>query len=735
MDKKTLKQLHKIKIEPDLDKKLVLLHKAIAKNTTQAALDYEIAETYLRKGNVSLRTKGSPSEGEQLIKKAAYYYQTSIQKCDSYHPKSYYNLGNIFFSMGKEKEALFCYKSFVNFEEKYPDQIKGDYQNQKTNALNIIDGLEFEDKLRANPVPFKPDMVQKVSTPLDEYFPMISPDNDLLFYSRKVDRTRLGDIASNVVEEFTISEKQGENNTFSQGSPLETPFNDGTFKNYGSATLSVDNREMIICACRKERVYRQNYLNCDLYVSKFKRSGAGGNDFQWSPLKNLGPNINTKDGWEAQPSLSSDGQTLFFTSIRKGSRDNDIYISKKQNDGKWGPARPFDEINTEGKDKSPFFHQDGETLYFVSSTSDERRGMGGLDIFYIRRDGESWTTPQNIGFPINSAEDELGIFVSTSGRIAYFSSFKDGNWNIYAFNLYKEARPEEVVIIKGNLSTSDGSVVKDAKVSIHYDDTDETQEINVNQDDGSYAAVVKVKESKTVSIVAEKENATFAISKINLEPLQVVSKEPLETPEIKNDPHVKPNVENRSIPDSINTIETIASKNTGISDKQDDLDSLKDNTVQKVVIQSIPKTTQSAAELEASIPVLDSKAIEVDTIIIDSVESGSTFELNDLLFQTDSYTLLRASEKTLDLFSKYLIKNGTYKINIEGHTDDIGDARANLILSQKRAQEVKRYLIAKNIAAERLIAKGFGETQPKVPNSSIENRKINRRTECRISMD
>jgi outer membrane protein OmpA-like peptidoglycan-associated protein len=735
MDKKTLKQLHKIKIEPDLDKKLVLLHKAIAKNTTQAALDYEIAETYLRKGNVSLRTKGSPSEGEQLIKKAAYYYQTSIQKCDSYHPKSYYNLGNIFFSMGKEKEALFCYKSFVNFEEKYPDQIKGDYQNQKTNALNIIDGLEFEDKLRANPVPFKPDMVQKVSTPLDEYFPMISPDNDLLFYSRKVDRTRLGDIASNVVEEFTISEKQGENNTFSQGSPLETPFNDGTFKNYGSATLSVDNREMIICACRKERVYRQNYLNCDLYVSKFKRSGAGGNDFQWSPLKNLGPNINTKDGWEAQPSLSSDGQTLFFTSNRKGSRDNDIYISKKQNDGKWGPARPFDEINTEGKDKSPFFHQDGETLYFVSSTSDERRGMGGLDIFYIRRDGESWTTPQNIGFPINSAEDELGIFVSTSGRIAYFSSFKDGNWNIYAFNLYKEARPEEVVIIKGNLSTSDGSVVKDAKVSIHYDDTDETQEINVNQDDGSYAAVVKVKESKTVSIVAEKENATFAISKINLEPLQAVSKEPLETPEIKNDPHVKPNVENRSIPDSINTIETIASKNTGISDKQDDLDSLKDNTVQKVVIQSIPKTTQSAAELEASIPVLDSKAIEVDTIIIDSVESGSTFELNDLLFQTDSYTLLRASEKTLDLFSKYLIKNGTYKINIEGHTDDIGDARANLILSQKRAQEVKRYLIAKNIAAERLIAKGFGETQPKVPNSSIENRKINRRTECRISMD
>jgi outer membrane protein OmpA-like peptidoglycan-associated protein len=176
--------------------------------------------------------------------------------------------------------------------------------------------------------------------------------------------------------------------------------------------------------------------------------------------------------------------------------------------------------------------------------------------------------------------------------------------------------------------------------------------------------------------------------------------------------------------------------NSDIQDEQtEDLDSLKDYTVQKVVIQSIPKTAQSVAELEASVPSYDSKAIEVDTMIIDPVESGSTFELKDLLFQTDSYTLLSASEKTLDLFSKYLIKNKTYKIHIEGHTDDIGDARANLILSQKRAQEVKRYLIDKNIAAERLSAKGFGETQPKVPNSSIENRKINRRTECRISMD
>ena len=107
---------------------------------------------------------------------------------------------------------------------------------------------------------------------------------------------------------------------------------------------------------------------------------------------------------------------------------------------------------------------------------------------------------------INSPEDELGIFVSTSGRIAYFSSFKDGDWNIYAFNLYKEARPEEVIIVKGSLANNEGEFVGDANISIHYDDTGQKQAVNVNQDDGSYAAAVKVNDAKSISIIAEKEN-------------------------------------------------------------------------------------------------------------------------------------------------------------------------------------------------------------------------------------
>ena len=733
-----MKQLQKARIEDDSDKKLSILNKLISKNPNESAVYFALAETYMQEGNISLKTQNSPSEGEQLLKKAAYYYQISIQKCASYNHKSYYNLGNIFFSMRKDKEALFCYKSLVEFEQKYPQRTNGNYKREKTNALKIIEGLEFEDKMRANPVPFSPAIVNRVSTELDEYFPMISPDNDLLFYSRKVDRSRLGDIANNVVEEFTISSKEGSSNTFTAGKALDDPFNDGTFNNYGSATLSVDNREMIICACKKERIYRQNYLNCDLYLTKFKRTGEGGNDFQWSPLVNLGENINTKDGWEAQPSLSSDGQTLFFTSIRKGSRDNDIYISEKQVDGTWGKARPFEEINTAGKDKSPFFHQDGETLYFVSSTSQERRGMGGLDIFYIRRDGDSWTKPQNIGYPINSPEDELGIFVSTSGRIAYFSSFKDGDWNIYAFNLYKEARPEEVIIVKGSLANNEGEFVADANISIHYDDTGQKQEVKVNRDDGSYAAAVKVNDAKSISIVAEKENATFAISQINLRPLQTIQYEKPILPKLD----AKDSLIEQTKINEDSAIENAKTDTVDLQTNASDLDleaeetsveMQKDTTVfEQLEIQRIPYSSLNESELQAIKPLNDSKPLQLEVIIIDSVTSGSKFELNDLLFKTDSYTLFEESKAILDLFAIYLTSNPEYFIKIEGHTDDIGDDRSNLLLSQKRAQEVRKYLISKSIDKDRLQAKGYGEQKPKVANTSDENRRVNRRTECQI---
>jgi outer membrane protein OmpA-like peptidoglycan-associated protein len=233
----------------------------------------------------------------------------------------------------------------------------------------------------------------------------------------------------------------------------------------------------------------------------------------------MGPNINTKDGWEAQPSLSADGKLLFFATLRKGSRDNDIYYSERQEDGTWSVAKPFDIVNTAAKDKSPFFHQDGETLYFVSSSTKDRKGLGGLDIFYIRKEGNEWTKPKNIGYPINSPQDELGLFVSTSGKVAYYSTEKDGNWNIYAFDLYEEARPKEVVILRGELKDENGKAVSDASIDITYNETGETVNFKVNASDGKYAAVVKVDQKQDITLQVNKENFAFQAQTVSSEQL------------------------------------------------------------------------------------------------------------------------------------------------------------------------------------------------------------------------
>lgn len=501
-DKKLLKMLQSALAEQDFDKQTQKFSEIIQKYPNNAETYYVYAKICSSQGNALMQQEKTYNQGQSLKNRALVFYQSTIKKCPNYHADCYYIIGSTLYATGDVNNAINYFQKFVDFPTEDYTKLPEGFTQRKKEITAILEDLNFEKQLRENPVPFSPSKVEQVSSQLDEYFPMISPDNDLLFFTRKIDRRNLGDIAANIREEFSLATRLDTKGLFSYGDPLTRPFNDGSFTSYGSATLSLDNKEMIICACKTERVYNQDYLNCDLYETHFKRSGKGGNDFEWSPLVSLGPNINTKDGWEAQPSLSADGKMLFFTSIRKGSRDNDIYISERQADGTWSPAKPFDLINTEGKDKSPFFHQDGETLYFVSSSTKKRRGVGGLDIFYIRREKDGWTSPKNIGYPINSPEDELGLFVSTNGRMAYYSSYKDGNWNIYSFELYEEARPQEVVLIKGELTDEKGQPLKDATVEITYNSTGEKVSFNASNEDGKYAAIVKksTNEDITVSI-------------------------------------------------------------------------------------------------------------------------------------------------------------------------------------------------------------------------------------------
>ncbi len=647
-DKKVLKILDRAKIEQDPKLAADLFTSAMNQAPDFAAPYFAFANYAFYKADEYYSKYPNPETGNKSLLKAEKLYLQVIDLCANYHADVYYNLGIINFTLDKKEVANEWFRKFVDFRSQEPTAYGGDHTKKINDVKKLLSTEQKEVKPLFETVPYEPMMVPYVSTQADEYFPMLSPDNELMFFTRMIDDRGRGELSANWKEKFTMARRENIYTPFDGGKYLPKPFNDERFESYGASTLSVDNKEMIFCACRTENVNGQSYKNCDLYSTTYEKIGGGANDFRWTEIVSLGSNINTKDGWEGQPSLSADGNTLYFATTRHGSRDNDIYYSTRKAGGEWGIAKPLNELNTSGKDKSPFLHQDSETMYFVS---DGRNGVGGLDIYYTRKENGKWIEPKNIGVPINTASDEIGIFVSIDGSQAYFSSREGGNWNIYSFELYPEARPKPVAIIKGELTDENGAPVTDAFVEINYKGQEGSEVIKVNGNDGKYAAIVR-KDQEDVMLTVQKEGHAFDS--------KLITKEEL-------------------------------------------------------------KETKDVAF----------RGVDLD---VKQLEIGQAYTLNDILFATNSSELTDRSMFILKGFSKFLKENGTVKIVIEGHTDNVGDASRNLKLSDDRAQTVKNYLVQMGIDGKRMKAIGFGDKKPKVSNDSESNKAKNRRTDFVIEV-
>ena len=649
-NKKAIKLIDKGLKNTDYNKRLAAIGEAIKLQPENAYLYNVYANEIYKEGNRLIKSEFTPDRGLKTLKTSRQAYIKVLKCCSNYSAEATNRIISVSIQNNEIEVALEWMNKYIESDNNYLST-DPNFEQNKTKYENIIKEIEEEKAFYENQVPFIPKIVKNVSSSNDEYFPMISPDNELIFFTRKLDKRTLGDIKGKIVEDFTFSSRSSAFSDFTNGEAFKPPFNDGSFTNYGAATMSVDNKEIIICACKEESPYGKPYLNCDLYSTTYKRSGAGGNDFSWTPLLNLGESINTPDGWEGQPCLSSDGKTLYFTTSRAESQDNDIYIAERDENGNWMKAIPFKEANTSGKDKSPFFHQDGETFYFVSSSSKDRKGFGGLDIFYMRREDGKWTKPKNIGSPINTEGDEIGLFVSTDGKHAYYSGRNQSDWNIYSFELYEDAQPKEVVILKGELKDENGKPITDASIEINYTESGETEKIKVNGDDGKYAAVVKVDKSnkQDILVTASKEGHSFEA--------QLISKENLNPEKV---------------------------------------------------------------------------SVKAEPLKMEKLKEGSSFEIENLLFTSGSAELMEKSKIILTGFAQYLKQNPTIQIEIQGHTDDLGDDAANLKLSEDRCKAVNDYLLSKGVDKANLSFKGFGETKPKVSNTSDENRAKNRRTEVKI---
>ncbi len=213
---------------------------------------------------------------------------------------------------------------------------------------------------------------------------------------------------------------------------------------------------MFFTGCNREG----GYGSCDIYFSYLDGD-------TWTQPRNIGAPINTNN-WESQPSLSYDGKTLYFASNRPGGYgDMDLWMSKLEN-GKWGtPVNLGDKINTAQSEQSPYIHKDDQTLYF---SSNGHIGMGDLDLFMASKQADgTWTYPKNLGYPINSNDDELALTLSGNGIDAYYASEMKGGkggLDIYKFELPVSARPQGISYVKGNIYDAENKRKLRAKVEL-----------------------------------------------------------------------------------------------------------------------------------------------------------------------------------------------------------------------------------------------------------------------------
>ncbi|NND94121.1 MAG: hypothetical protein HKN45_04600, partial [Flavobacteriales bacterium] len=411
-------------LEQASDKKKYDLRKRIQFLENAQEIDEDCPDAIMMLGELYFkRAKSSPNIS---YRSAQGYFEDLSSRCPEYHSDIHYYLGIIYYTQENWTSALASFEQFLDFSHSPSEKMVRNSQKKIADVETVIEEVRFNAELFGNPVPFNPAKVNGVSGAWDEYLPMLSPDNENLFFTRKYNKKAKGDLYGREVEEFTASSREGVNSEFDSGKALPRPFNLGD--NYGGASISVNNREMYVTVCKPDA---SGYTNCDIYVTRFSKTldeKTGKEEYAWSELKNLGGGVNTKDGWEAQPSLSADANTLYFATARETSTENseggksiDIYYSLRGKDGNWGKARSIgDVINGPGNEKSPFMHGDSRTLYF---SSDGLMGVGGYDIFYSRiEDDGQWSLPKNIGVPINTSEDEHGLIVSTDGSLAYYAS-------------------------------------------------------------------------------------------------------------------------------------------------------------------------------------------------------------------------------------------------------------------------------------------------------------------------
>jgi outer membrane protein OmpA-like peptidoglycan-associated protein len=574
--------------------------------------------------------QGQMAQEQKQIDKAIMSYRKAASVNPDFYPKIYYMLATMEQKEGYYAAALEHYKLYA---------VRPDADPSLRRVIERgVDMCQFGAEQMENPVPFDPqNLGDKINSDFDEYINNISVDDQMIVITQKFfyRSAKTGKRASKSTEDLMYS-RRGSDGQW-QGLKGMVAFN--TNDNEGALSISPDGRLGVFAAWNRH----DDTQGYDLYYAR--KQGV-----RWSSPINMGENVNSR-WWDSNPSISSDGKTIYFVSSRKGGYGkSDIWKVTLQKDGTWGnPVNLGKEVNTSGDELTPYIHPDGKTLYFAS---DGHIGMGGSDLFVTRMDDKgNWSYPKNLGYPINTLDNEMGIVLNAMGNLAYISADRKGGYggfDVYSFELYPEARPTAVTYMRG---------------------------------------IVRDMETKNPL------KASFEL--VNLETQKLILKSNSDA--IKGDFMV---------------VIPVGTKLSLTVERNGYLFYSENFFVEKGVYTSLK-------------PFLKN-------VDLSPIKAGESIVLKNIFFASKSYNLEPESEVELNKLYTLLSHNANLRIEIGGHTDNIGDDNANMILSKNRAKAVMDYLIEKGISKDRLSYKGYGETKPIASNDTDEGRAQNRRTEVKV---
>lgn len=353
-------------------------------------------------------------------------FETAIQM-DSVYSKTYLLPYSISLAgTGNFSKALTAVTEFLSISNLNKQSIQAGSYRKKVYEF----ALDYASKHPYGNYSFEPkNMGDSINSINLEYFPSLTIDGHTLIFNKRI----------NSDEDFYESNLV--DGVWSKAKPVEGKVN--TNLNEGAQTISQDGQWLIFTGCN----YPEGMGSCDLYISYRLKNG------KWTEAENMGSIINS-EFWDSSPSLSPDKKDLYFSSSRPGGYGGrDIWVSHRSANGKWTkPQNLGAEVNTDADETCPFIHADNQTLYF---NSNGHMGYGMADLFLAKKINDStWSKPENLGYPINTIDDEGSLIVAADGKTSYYASERSdsrGGLDLYSFELRPDVRALKTLWVKGKV--------------------------------------------------------------------------------------------------------------------------------------------------------------------------------------------------------------------------------------------------------------------------------------------